>query len=89
MSKQVCKIRNASELYSFIEKLHCEAEKDRSKRQLPTTITPEGSDVRKKHLESDGEQLKEKSPGKDNSIKKFVFRKLDVRDSSNAESEID
>ena len=69
LTSQVCKIRNASDLYSFIEKLHCEAEKDRSKRQLPTTITPEGSDVRKKHLKSDGEQLKEKSPGKDNSIK--------------------
>ena len=69
LTSQVCKIRNASELYSFIEKLHCEAEKDRSKRQLPNTITPEGSDVRKKHLKSDGEKLKEKSPGKDNSIK--------------------
>ena len=47
---------------------------DRSKRQLPTTITPEGSDVRKKRLESDGEQLKEKRPGKVNS-RKTLFAK--------------
>ena len=84
MSEQVCrscgrKIRNAAQLYSFIEKavsntivdedLHREAVEDRSKRQLSTAITPERSDVRTKRLESDGEQLKEKSPGKDNSIK--------------------
>ena len=37
---------------------------DRSKRQLPTAITPERSDVRKKRLEFYNEQLKEKSPGK-------------------------
>ena len=75
LSERVCrpcgrKIRNTAELHSFIEKgvsntnveedLHCEAVEDRSKRQLPTTISPERSDIRKKRLESDGEQLKEK-----------------------------
>ena len=49
----------------------------RSKRQLPTTITPERSDVRKKRLESDVEKLKEKNPGKVNSRKTSVCRKLD------------
>ena len=47
---------------NYIAKLHREAVEDRSKRQLPTTITPEGSDVRKKRLESDSEQPEEKSP---------------------------
>ena len=61
---------------------------DRSKRQLPTTITPERSDVRKKRLESDGEQLKEKSPGKVNSRKTFFRESSTVRNSSDAESEI-
>ena len=79
LSERVCrpcarKIRNAAQLYSFIEKgvsntvveedLHWEAVEDRSKRQLPTTITPERSDVRKKRLEFDGEQLKEKKTWK-------------------------
>ena len=41
----------------------------RNKRQLPTAITPERSDVEKKRLESDGEQLTKGSPGKDNSRK--------------------
>ena len=61
---------------------------DRSKRQLPTTITPERSDVRKKRLESDDEQLKEKSPGKVNSRKTFFRESSTVRDSSDAESGI-
>ena len=65
LSEQVCrscgrKIRNAAQLYSFIEKavsntivdevLHWEAVEDRSKRQLPTAITPERSDVRKSRI---------------------------------------
>ena len=61
---------------------------DRSKRQLPTTITPERSDVRKKRLESDGEQLKEKCPGKVNSRKIFFAESSTVSDSSDAESRI-
>ena len=73
-SDRVCrpcarKLRNGAQLYSFIEKavtntiieedLHREAVEDRSKRQLPTIITPEISDLRKKRLASDGEQLKD------------------------------
>ena len=61
---------------------------DRSKRQLPTTIMPEGSDVRKKRLESDGEQLKEKSSGKVNSRKTLFRESSTVTDSSDAESGI-
>ena len=61
---------------------------DRSKRQLPTTITPERSDVRKKRLESYGEQLKEKSPGKVNSRKTLFAESSTVSDSSDAESGI-
>ena len=61
---------------------------DRRKRQLPTTVTPEGSDVRKKRLESDSEQLKEKSPGKVNSRKTLFAESSTVSDSSDAESGI-
>ena len=61
---------------------------DRSKRQLPTAITPERSDVRKKRLKSDVEQLKEKSPGKVNSRKILFAESSTVSDSSNAESGI-
>ena len=61
---------------------------DRSKRQLPTIITPERSDVRKKRLESDGEQLKEKRPGKVNSRKTLLAKSSTVSDSSDAESGI-
>ena len=91
-------IRNTAQLYSFIEKaasntfvqedLHWEAVEDRSKRQLPTTITPERSDVRKKRLESYGEQLKEKSPGKVNSRKTLFAESSTVSDSYDAESGI-
>ena len=103
MSEQVCrpcgrKIRNAAQLYSFIEKavsntivdedLHREAVEDRSKRQLSTAITPERSDVRKKRLDSDGEQLKEKSPRKVNSRKIFFAESSTVSDSLDAESGI-
>ena len=61
---------------------------DRSKRQLPTIIMPERSDVRKKRLESDGEQLKEKRPGKVNSRKTLLAKSSTVSDSSDAESGI-
>ena len=61
---------------------------DRSKRQLPTTIAPVRSNVRKKRLESDGEQLKEKSPGKVNSRKILFAESSTVSDSSEAESGI-
>ena len=46
------------------EDLLWEAVEDQSKTQLSTTISPERSDVRKKPLESDGEQLKEKNSWK-------------------------
>ena len=61
---------------------------DRSKRQLPTTITFETSDVRKKRLESDGEQMKEKSPGKVISIKTLLAESSIVSDPLDAESGI-
>ena len=61
---------------------------DRSKRQLPTTITPQRSDVKKERLESDGEQLKEKRPGKVNSRKTLFVKSSTVSDSSDAESGI-
>ena len=61
---------------------------DRSKRQLPTTITPQRSDVKKERLESDGEQLKEKRPGKVNSRKILFVKSSTVSDSSDAESGI-
>ena len=61
---------------------------DRSKRKLPTTITPERSDLRKKRLASDGEQLKEKRPGKVNSRKTLFVKSSTVSDSSDAESGI-
>ena len=61
---------------------------DRSKRQLPTNITPERGDVRKKRLESYGEQLKEKSPRKVNSRKTLFAESSTVSDSSDAESGI-
>ena len=61
---------------------------DRSKRQLPTTITPQRSDVKKERLESDGEQLKEKRPGKVNSRKTLLAKSSTVSDSSDAESGI-
>ena len=61
---------------------------DRRKTQLPTTITPERSGVRTKRLESDGEQLKEKSPGKVNSRKTLFVERSTVSDSPDAESGI-
>ena len=62
---------------------------DRSKRQLPTTITPERSDVRTKRVESDGEHLKEKSPGKLILERLTLFAESStVSDSSEAESGI-
>ena len=61
---------------------------DRNERQLPTTITPERSDVRKKRLESDCEQMKEKRPGKVNSRKTLFAESSTVSDSSDAESRI-
>ena len=98
-SQTLCsQIRNTAQLYSFIEKavsntivqedLHWETVEDRSKRQLPTAIMPERSDVRKKRLKSDVEQLKEKSPGKVNSRKTLFAETSTVSDSSNAESGI-
>ena len=61
---------------------------DRGKRQLPTTITPGRSGVRKKRLESDGEQLKEKGRGRVNSRKTLFAESSTVSDSSDAESGI-
>ena len=61
---------------------------DRSKRQLPTVITSERSGERKKRLEFDNEQLKEKSPGKVNSRKTLFAESSTVSDSWDAESGI-
>ena len=61
---------------------------DRSKRQLPTAITSERSDERKKRLAFDNEQLKEKSPGKVNSRKTLFAESSTVSDSWDAESGI-
>ena len=61
---------------------------DRSKTQLPTTITPERSDVRKKRLESDGKQLKEKRSGKVNFRKTLFAKSSIVSKPSDAESGI-
>ena len=61
---------------------------DRSKRQLPLTITPERSDIRKKRLESDGERLKEKSPGKVYSRKTLFRESSTVSDSSDQNREL-
>ena len=57
----------------------------RNKRQLPNTITPERSDVRKKRLESDGEQLKEKSLAKVNCRKTLIAESSTMSDLSDAE----
>ena len=82
LSERVCrpcgrKLRNAAELYSFIEKaVSVEADEDancadvavdRSKRQLPTTITPERSKGKKQLIEI-GEES-ESSAGKASSRK--------------------
>ena len=60
----------------------------RNKRQLPTTITTERGDVRKKHLESDSEQLKEESPGKVNARKTLFAECLTVSDLTDADQEL-
>ena len=103
LSEQVCrlcgcKIRNVAELYSFIQKavsntnvkedVHWEAVEYRNKRQLPTAITPERSDVGKKRLESDGEQLTKGSPGKDNSRKTLFAESWTVSDLRDADWEL-
>ena len=60
----------------------------RNKRQLPTTITPERSDVGKKRLESDSEQLTKESPGKVNSRKTLFAESRTVSDLRNADREL-
>ena len=52
------------------------------------SFRPERSNVRKKRLESDVEQLKEKSPGKVNSRKTLFAESLTVSDSSDTEAGI-
>ena len=69
LSERVCrpcarKIRNAAQLYSFIVRA---VSNTIVKRQLPTTIPPQRSDVRKKRLESNGEQLAKSSTVSDSS----------------------
>ena len=75
LSERVCrhcgrKIRNAAELYRFLEKaVSAEAdedlnrEADRSKRQLPTTVTPERSQA-KKQLSGDEQNAVQTEVGK-------------------------
>ena len=85
-SERVCrycgrKIRNAAELYNFIEQavcstrvnedLNCKDLEDRCKRQLPTTIMPERSNTKKQLIRTD-DKRNQKSTGKVNS-KKALF----------------
>ena len=87
LSERVCrscgrKIRNAAELYSFIEQavcstritdedLNCKDTEDRCKRQLRTTVTPERIDTKKLIIGTDGKH-NQKSTRKVNS-KKALF----------------
>ena len=93
LSERVCrpcarKIRNAAQLYSFIEKaasntiveedFHWEAVEDRSKRQLPSTITPERN-VSNLAVNS----WKKKTPGKVNSRETLFAKSSTVSDQFN------
>ena len=87
LSERVCrscgrKIRNAAELYSFIEQavcstrvtdenLNCKDSEDRCKRQLRITVTPERIDTKKLIIGTDGKH-NQKSTRKVNS-KKALF----------------
>ena len=91
LSERVCrscgrKIRNAAELYSFIEQavcstrvtnegLNCKDSEDRYKRQLPTTVTPERIDTKKLIIGTDGKH-NQKSTRKVHSKKALLSESL-------------
>ena len=91
LSERVCipcsrKIRNAAELYRFVEEatsatedVNCE---NRKKRLLPTTITPERIKGKKKVIEIGGAE-REITPGKVNSRKSLFSQ---ARDNSRLDS---
>ena len=89
-----CKIRNAAELYSFIqqavcstrddEDLNCKNLDDRCKRQLSTTITPKGSNTKKQLFGTHGKR-NQKSTGKVNSKKALFSESLTTSNSSELE----
>ena len=91
LSERVCipcsrKIRNAAELYRFVEEaisatedVNCE---NRKKRLLPTTITPERIKGKKKVIEIGGDERKI-TPGKVNSRKSLFSQ---ARDNSRLDS---
>lgn len=103
LSDRVCrscgrKIRNAAELYSFIEQAVCSTRvadedlnskdsEDRCKRQLPTTVTPERSKTKKVLIGADGKR-NQKSTGKVNSKKALFSESLATSNSSDLEEVI-
>ena len=91
LSELVCipysrKIRNAAELYRFVEEAISATEdvscKNRNKRLLPTTITPERIKGKKQVIESGGDE-QEITPGKVNSRKSL---RSQARDNSRLDS---
>ena len=84
LSERVCipcsrKIRNAAELYRFVEEARFE---NRNKRLLPTTITPERIKGKKQVIEI-GSDEREITPGKVNSRKSLFSQ---ARDNSRLDS---
>lgn len=99
LSERVCrpcgrKIRNAAELYSFVEKalladedLNGEAGcEDRSKRQLPTTVTPERSHAKKQLNDSEQNAVQTVQAGKASSRKALFTENFAGSNSQNTES---
>lgn len=80
------KIRNAAELYRFVEEAISATEdvscENRNKRLLPTTITPERIKGKKQVIEIGGDQ-REITPGKVNSRKSLFSQ---ARDNSRLDS---
>ena len=81
-----CKIRNAAELYRFVEEAITATEdvssEDRNKRLLPTTNTPERIKGKKQVIEIGGDE-QEITPGKVNSRKSLFSQ---ARDNSRLDS---
>lgn len=91
LSERVCipcsrKIRNAAELYRFVEKAISATEdvscENRNKRLLPTTITPERIKGKKQVIDIGGDE-REIAPGKVNSRKSLFSQ---ARDNSRLDS---